>query len=184
MVLSHIRRSFPCPKELPVCAGHFLKVRPIPPGVLKPVHNSGFIFLLQGCQILVTNFKCKEKFSGLSNFKPSFRGWFQVITHWKASGIHYFLSLFPHLPWSIWIHPYSSLASFLERWFGLGQSHSEWEEGWDGPSAQANPDTRARLINITHTDKQEAPFSGKLNIQQLGNYRLPTTFEVQHTSGS
>lgn len=122
-------------------------------------------FLLQGCQILLTNFKCKEKFSKLSNFKPSFRGWFQVITHWKASGSHYFLPLFPHLPWSIWIHPYSSLASFLERWLGLGQSYSEWEKGWDGPSAQANPDTRARLINTTHTDKQEAQFSGKLNIQ-------------------
>lgn len=107
-------------------------------------------------------------------------------THWKASGSQDFLPLFPHLPWSTWIHPYSSLASFPEQWLGLGQSHSdgEWEKGWDGPSAQPSPESRARLINIAHTDKQEAQLSGKLNIQQSGNYRLPITFEVQHTSRS
>lgn len=107
-----------------------------------------------------------------------------MITHWKASGSHYFLPLFPHLPWSTWIYPYISLASFPEPRLGLGQSHSEWEEGWDGPSAEPSPETRAKLINIIHTDKQEAQFTGKLNIQQLGNYRLPIVFEAQHTSGS
>lgn len=60
-------------------------------------------------------------------------------------------------------------GSISRAWLGLGQSHSEWEEGWDGPSAQPTPESRAGLINIAHTDKQEAQLSGKLNIQQLGN---------------
>lgn len=65
MVTSHIRRSLPCPKELPMCAGHFLKVRSIPPGGLKPLHNSGFIFY----------FKAVKFYSPTLNTKRGSQNW-------------------------------------------------------------------------------------------------------------
>lgn len=83
MVSSQIRRSFPWTKELPVCVGHFLKVTSIPPGVLKPIHNSGFIFYFKTVKFHSPTLNTKRGSQKWIISKPTvqFLWLIQVITH-------------------------------------------------------------------------------------------------------
>lgn len=140
-----MRRSFPCPKEVPVCGGHFLKIRSILPGVLKPVHNSGFIFYFKAVKFHSPALDTKRGSQNWVISKPIVQ-FLRLI-----SGDHTLESLwkwwfplpFPHLPWSTRIHPHSSLApramactGTKPQWVGrrMGWTLS-WTQPWNQSKA-------------------------------------------------